>query len=143
MKTIAILNASEDERASIKASILANTAHRDELKFIEYSIGKRHKADLLAEINGDVLAGTIHLIIMSDWVETGWEHFSCTEITGFCRKAIPDFPVITTTGVEVQEEEIQYIIPSMVYPNKFFFNAEDPVAKDMVKEIDRLLFSEE
>ena len=84
MATIAILSNSVDERDKIKKVMLSYSAHKDNLQFIEYQIAERHKADLMGEVDGDVQAGSIQLLIASDWLETGWDEFSSAELIAFC-----------------------------------------------------------
>lgn len=139
MATIAILSNSKDEREKTKKTVLAYSANKDQLKFVEYSGENRHKADIMGEVDGDVQAGAIDLLIASDWLETGWDEFSSAEIIAFCHQATPGFPFIILTKAEIADNDLENILPTHIYPVAYFLEREGDYPRKMVEEIDRLL----
>jgi len=139
MKTIAILAATREEQEKVKNVIAELAPPENEYKFNMYRVYHTHKADMLAEIAGDMGAGCLDLLIISDWIDTDWEEFSCAEIIGFCHQAVPDLPVIITTEAEVSEDDLENIIPSRVYPNSIFLDPKNELAGKMVAEIVNIL----
>lgn len=136
MATIAILSNSAEERENIKKTMLSYSSHRDDLKFIEYSTKERHKADLMGEVDGDVQAGAIQLLIASDWLETGWEEFSSAELIAFCHQATPGFPFVILTSAEIPDTDRQHILATHIYPVDYFFGQDEDIVRRMVEEID-------
>ncbi|MBR2215307.1 MAG: hypothetical protein IJ849_06070 [Selenomonadaceae bacterium] len=137
MAVIAIMSNSDEERIKVKEVVLAYTKQSD-LKFVEYNVGGRHKADLMGEVNGDVIAKAIDLLIASDWLETGWDEFSSAELIAFCHRATPGFPFIIITGAQISEDDIENILTTHIYPAQYFLVKDHELAKTMVEEIDRL-----
>ena len=136
MPTIAILSNSAEEREKIKKTMLAHSAHKDSLNVIEYSVKDRHKADLMGEVDGDVKAGSIQLLIASDWLETGWDEFSSAELIAFCHLATPGFPFVILTSAEIPDTDRENILATHIYPVDYFFGQEEETVRSMVAEID-------
>ena len=136
MPTIAILSNSAEEREKIKETMLSCSSHRENLQFVEYSVTERHKADLMGEVDGDVQAGTIQLLIASDWLETGWDEFSSAELIAFCHQATPGFPFVILTSAEIPETDKENIIATHIYPVNYFFGEDAEIVRRMVAEID-------
>ena len=136
MPTIAILSNSVDERDKIKKVMLSYSAHKDNLQFIEYQITERHKADLMGEVDGDVQAGSIQLLIASDWLETGWDEFSSAELIAFCHQATPGFPFVILTSAAIADDDKKNILATHIYPVDYFFGQGEDIIRRMVDEID-------
>lgn len=139
MPTIAILSNSAEEREKIRKTMLSYSGHKDELKFVEYSVTDRHKADLMGEVDGDVQAGAIQLLIASDWLETGWDEFSSAELIAFCHQATPGFPFVILTSAEIPDTDKQNILATHIYPVDYFFGQDEDIVRRMVAEIDKHL----
>ncbi len=138
MATIAILNNSEEVREGIKKILLAHSANKDGLEFVEYSLKKRHKADLMAAVDGDVQAGAIQLLIAGDVLDTGWEEFSSADLIEFCQRATPGFPYIILTEAEIAASEWDNILSTHIFPVSYFLREDSELFGKMVAEIDRL-----
>ena len=139
MPTIAILSNSAEEREKIRKTMLSYSSHKDELQFVEYSVTDRHKADLMGEVDGDVQAGAIQLLIASDWLETGWDEFSSAELIAFCHQATPGFPFVILTSAEIPDTDKQNILATHIYPVDYFFGQDEDIVRRMVAEIDKHL----
>mgnify|MGYP006988879214 CR=1 FL=1 len=139
MPTIAILSNSAEEREKIRKTMLSYSGHKDELQFVEYSVTDRHKADLMGEVDGDVQAGAIQLLIASDWLETGWDEFSSAELIAFCHQATPGFPFVILTSAEIPDTDKQNILATHIYPVDYFFGQDEDIVRRMVAEIDKHL----
>ena len=141
MPTIAILSNSAEQHEKIKKTMLTYSSFKDSLKFVEYPIHDRHKADLMGEVDGDVQAGVIQLLIASDWLETGWDEFSSAELIAFCHQATPGFPFVILTDAEIPDTDKKNILATHIYPVKYFFGEDKDTVHRMVQEIDEHLNS--
>ncbi|MBR3458002.1 MAG: hypothetical protein IKH16_07605 [Selenomonadaceae bacterium] len=138
MATIAILNNSEEAREGIKKTLLARSANKDSLEFVEYSLKGRHKADLMAAVDGDVQADAIQLLIAGDFLDTGWEEFSSADLIAFCHRATPGFPYIILTEAEIADSELENILSTHIFPASHFLGEDSELSGKLVAEIDRL-----
>ena len=138
MVTIATLSNSAEERENAKKVLMKYSANKEQLKFVDYSAENRHKADIMGEVDGDVQADAIDLLLASDWLETGWDEFSSAELIAFCHQATPGFPFVILTKAEIAEHDIQNILPTHIYPVDYFFGQDEKLVREMVEEIDRM-----